>query len=144
MMFSTTCQYAIRAVLLLALNTDDSKKIGGGALAEELDIPKHFLAKIMQKLTKSKLVSSSKGRNGGFYLSEENKASNLLNIIYTIDGRSIFEDCVLGLRNCSDANQCPYHSYAKGFRKDFLDRLRTESISDSAKRIEQLNLKLKL
>ncbi len=143
-MFSTTCQYAIRAILYLALNTDDNHKIGADVLSEELEMPKHFLAKILQQLTKSGFVSSSKGRNGGFYLSDKDKASNLLEIIYVIDGPSRFENCILGLKECSGKTPCPYHSDVQTFRRDFKSKLQNETIFESAKRIAENNLTLNI
>lgn len=135
-MFSTTCQYAIRAVLFLATHTGENEKVGVDILSEKLEIPKHFLAKILQQLTRSKLVSSSKGRNGGFYLSDKNKNSNLYEVIQTIDGPDKFDSCVLGLKECSGLKPCPYHEYVFEFRNRFYDKLKNETIAESANRIK--------
>ena len=143
-MFSTTCQYAKRAVLYLALHTNGKVKIGVDVLAQLLDIPKHFLAKILQQLARHKLISSSKGRNGGFYLSDENKDAKLISIIYAIDGPEKFETCILGLKECSGKTPCPYHEYVAGIRTNFLSKLKTETIRESADRISLKDLSLKL
>ncbi len=142
-MFSKSCKYAIRAVLYLAVNSDEDNKMGVEKLADELAVPKPFLAKILQQLTKTDLISSTKGRNGGFYLSQKNKSSNLLTVIETFDGKGILTNCVLGLDNCSNENPCPYHHNVQTFRKDFLTQLQNETIEESAKRIDDQNLKLK-
>jgi Rrf2 family iron-sulfur cluster assembly transcriptional regulator len=71
-MLSSATKYTIRAVLYLATYTDISNKIGVKQIAEDLEIPQPFLAKLLQQLSRSKLVSSSKGPSGGFYLSEHN------------------------------------------------------------------------
>lgn len=142
-MFSKSCKYAIRAVLFLAINTDDDTKLGVEELAAELVVPKHFLGKILQQLAKSGMVSSSKGRNGGFFLSKKNKAANLLSVISLIDGKGIFTDCILGLANCSNDNPCPYHDSIQKVRQEFLLQLKDESIAASAKRINKHSLKLK-
>lgn len=143
-MFSISCQYAIRAVLFLAVNTSEQSKIGADHMAEALNIPKHFLAKILQQLTKINLVSSSKGRNGGFYLSDENKESNLLQVIYAIDGPEKFSNCILGLKACSEVTPCPYHDFAVDFREEFHHKLGSESIFETANRISEENLTLKI
>ena len=141
-MFSKSCKYAIRAVLFLAINSDEEQKMGVEKLATELAMPKPFLAKILQQLTKNNMISSAKGRNGGFYLSQKNKSSNLLTVIESFDGKGILTDCVLGLDNCSNENPCPYHDNVQKFRKDFLIQLQNETIQESAKRIDDQNLKL--
>lgn len=65
-MLSNACQYAIRPVLYLAIQTDDDTKIGVKKITEDLEMPQAFLAKLLQQLTKGDLVSSSKGPNDGF------------------------------------------------------------------------------
>ncbi len=143
-MFSKSCKYAILAVMYLAVNTHEESKLGVVDLSEALDIPKHFLAKILQRLTKKKLVSSSKGRHGGFYLNETNRASSLIEVIYAIDGPGIFHDCILGLSECSGENPCPFHKTALNFRTAFFNDLQNDSITQVAERIDKHNFTLKI
>jgi Rrf2 family protein len=108
-MFSKSCQYAIRAILFLAVKTDDEQKIGVKEIAEALQVPQQFLAKILQQLVRAGFLSSIKGPHGGFYLSEENRSSSLASIIDCIDGSAIFNACVLGLPECSAEKPCTLH-----------------------------------
>lgn len=140
--FSKSCEYAMRATLYLATNSSDTSKIGVEQLSTVLDIPKHFLGKILQQLTKNRLISSAKGRNGGFFLSEENLNQSLTKIIESFDGPGVFTDCVLGLKECSSINPCPYHHTIQKYRSDFYDLLNNESIRDAAKRINTHNFNL--
>ncbi len=141
-MFSKTCKYAIRAMLYLAMHTDENNKLGVEDIALGLDVPKHFLAKILQELTRKKLASSSKGRNGGFYLSDVNKAATLLPVIETIDGPETFTSCILGLPECSGENPCSFHFQAVEYRNAMLRILAKESIRETAKRMNLNNFKL--
>jgi Rrf2 family protein len=143
MIFSNSCKYAIRAVLYLATNADESNKLKVDDLAETLDIPKHFLAKILQQLTKHQIISSTKGRNGGFYLTKKNKATSLSTLIEAIDGPVKMRDCILGLENCSDIKPCPYHFAVSDFKSKFYKQLKNESIELCANRIDQSKLTLK-
>ena len=142
-MFSKSCKYAIRAVLYLATKSDESNKIGAEELASELEVPMHFLAKILQQLSRTRLISSTKGRNGGFYLSDENKSSTLLGVIESFEGPGTFTDCVLGLKQCSNINPCPYHDTVQKYRSTFFLQLQNESIKETAERINQHNFNLK-
>ena len=117
--------------------------MGVEELADELSVPKPFLAKILQQLTKNRFISSAKGRNGGFYLSEENKKDNLLTVIESFDGPGIFSDCVLGLDSCSNENPCPYHHSFQQYITGFVSQLKDETIEASAYRISEHELKLK-
>lgn len=141
-MFSNSCKYAIRAVLYLATSTDDEKKMKVDDIAEALAIPKHFLAKLLMQLTKHQIVSSLKGRNGGFYLTKKDRQRTLLDVVEAIDGSSKMRECVLGLDNCSDQRPCPYHFTVGEFKNKFYAQLRDETIEKCSKRIEEWELKL--
>ena len=115
-MFSRTCEYAIRAILYIAAHSDAEvqEKIGIRTIASGLEVPTHFLSKILQTLTRHKLLSSIKGPNGGFYLNKTQRKKTPLKIVETIDGDDVFKKCGLGLKYCSDKKPCPVHfEYAK-------------------------------
>jgi Rrf2 family protein len=139
-MFSKSGQYAIRAILFLALN-DEANKLKVDDIAEELDISKHYLAKILQQLTKSGIISSAKGRNGGFYISKEKRSLNMLTAVQAIEGPVKLNDCILGLKECSDAKPCPYHFSVSKYRNKFYKELKNETIESCAKRVDITKLK---
>jgi Rrf2 family transcriptional regulator, iron-sulfur cluster assembly transcription factor len=116
-MFSKSCEYAIRAVLHLAAHANEEKKLGAKEIAEALEVPKPFLAKLLQQLAKHHLIASSKGAGGGFYLAQENQELSLADVIRCIDGNDLFSSCVLGLPICSSENPCPLHYHAIAFRQ---------------------------
>jgi len=94
-MLSKSSKYAIRAVLYLSLNSNKNKKYSPKKIAEMIDIPAPFLAKTLQELTKRNIISSTKGRNGGFYLTKADKLNPMLSIVDCIDGLDKFNDCFL-------------------------------------------------
>ena len=134
-MLSNACQYAIRSMLYLAMLSDESKIIGVKKIAEELEAPQPFLAKLLQQLVKSKLVSSIKGPNGGFYLNEKNKNKSLWDIIKCIDGTEKFDHCFLGLADCGEENPCPVHFIVAPFKEKLLKDFRDKTISQITKEI---------
>jgi len=127
MFFSKSCEYALRATLFLAKN-DDRKKIGVQHIAEELNVPMHYLNKVMQTLVKNNIVSSSKGRNGGFYLTDEEINLPLINVVHAIDGKDVFDQCGLGLKECSNEHPCPLHDDIKAYRENLKLALSENSI----------------
>lgn len=134
-MLSNASQYAIRSLLYLAMYTNEIKKIGVKKIAEDLETPQPFLAKLLQQLSKSKLVSSSKGPNGGFYLDEKNKENSLWDIVKCIDGTEKFDQCFLGLSDCDDKNPCPVHFIVAPFKEKLLNDFRDKTISQFSKEI---------
>lgn len=141
MMFSNACKNAIRAVLYLAIHSDDGHKLSTLELANALEVSHHFLAKTLQQLTKKGLISSSRGPNGGFYLSNDNKNLNLLSIITLIDGSESIHECVLGLPKCSNDNPCPFHAHVTKFRDGLDYFLLANSIGDAAQRVLEEELR---
>ncbi|MGZ0015473.1 RrF2 family transcriptional regulator [Yeosuana sp. AK3] len=136
-MLSNACKYAIRSVLYLALQSDENNKIGVKKIAEALETPQPFLAKLLQQLNKGNLVSSTKGPNGGFYLSKKDNEHAVWDIVKNMDGTSKFEDCFLGLSTCSDENPCPVHFIVSPFKEKLLENFRDKTISQYAIEIKQ-------
>ncbi|MCH7514721.1 MAG: Rrf2 family transcriptional regulator [Bacteroidetes bacterium] len=120
-MISNKCKYALRAILFLAVESNETKKIRISELAEELKMPTPYLGKILQELVPKSIISSIKGPRGGFYLTEKNQQAPLIKIIEAIDGLAYFEKCGLGLEDCSDSHPCPIHEDFKKSR----DHLKT-------------------
>ncbi|MCF6353126.1 MAG: Rrf2 family transcriptional regulator [Cyclobacteriaceae bacterium] len=131
-MFSNSTKYAIRTIEYL-LNYQGGKKLSVAYLAKELDIPQPFLSKIMQQLSKRDVISSTKGRGGGFYLSKENMNRPLIDIVICIEGYNVFDNCILGLKECSDENPCLLHKYYKAFKKSLEKPINQDSIKELLK-----------
>lgn len=128
-MFSNSTKYAIRTIEYLLFNQDKGKNTVG-ELAEQLDIPQPYLSKVMQQLSKSGIISSTKGRGGGFYLSKENMKRPLIDIVICIEGQNVFKNCVLGLPNCSDKNPCLLHAHFKVFKESLEKSVCKDSIRE--------------
>lgn len=143
-MLSNACKYAIRAILYLAIETDEVKKIGVKKISEELETPQPFLAKLLQQLTKAKLVSSTKGPNGGFYLTKKDKENAVWDIVINIDGTAKFDDCFLGLSKCSDESPCPIHFIVSPFKEKLLKNLRDKTITQYVDEMKQTGKVLSL
>ncbi|OEK07652.1 Rrf2 family transcriptional regulator [Flavivirga aquatica] len=136
-MLTNACKYAIRSILYLAIKTNEDCKISVKTIADELETPQPFLSKLLQQLTRNRLVSSTKGPNGGFYLSDENKQNTIWDIIEIIDGTSKFDECFLGLSKCEDENPCPVHFIVSPFKKRILVNFRDKTISQYVDDIKQ-------
>ena len=116
-MLSSACKNAIRSVLYLAMFSDDTKKFGVKKIAETLEMPQPFLAKLLQKWNKANIVSSTKGPRGGFFINKANDKNTVWDIILCIDGSKKFDQCFLGLAKCGDENPCPVHFTVKPFAR---------------------------
>ena len=106
--FSRQCEYALQAVTYLA-RKKEGEKTSIRELARILKIPHHFLAKILQRLTRKGFLISAKGPTGGFALSMPAKDITLFHIVDAIDGLAFANSCVLGFRECSGKHPCAVH-----------------------------------
>jgi Rrf2 family iron-sulfur cluster assembly transcriptional regulator len=120
-MFSKSCEYAFRATIFIASQSDKDTKVGIKEIAREIDSPIAFTAKILQILVKNNIVKSSKGVGGGFMiLKEDLKKITLSQIVIAIDGTSFLYKCGLGLNDCSEDHPCPFHHKFKILKKDLI------------------------
>jgi Rrf2 family protein len=84
--------YMTRHITQLPITTNTIAKGEG--------IPPEYLAKIFQKLTKAQFVKSIKGRNKGYIFARPPEDINLLELINTIEGESLFDDCPIRYCQC--------------------------------------------
>jgi len=127
-LLSKTTEYGIRAVLYIALNS--SKYITTKEIAKELKIPKHFLAKVIQKLVRSKIIYSRRGRNGGFVLRKSPDKLKIIDVVLALEGDELFKKCVLGLPNCSDENPCSVHQNWSVIREQIKQMLSERTLKE--------------
>jgi Rrf2 family protein len=139
-MLSATCKYGIRAVIFIASRPEQKSNTGLREIAEKLNIPQPYLAKILQILSKKKILHSSKGPHGGFALMVPAAELSLMDIIDAIDGRDFFDSCYITGEKCNfdhpDRGVCILHN---DLRKE---KVRLERFF-SSKSIEACALQLK-
>jgi len=133
-LFSRSCEYGLQAVLYLAQQSDKYTLIK--EISENLEIPTHFLAKILQNLTKSGLLTSYKGPGGGFALAMPAEKMTLLQVVQAIDGLEFAQNCVMGFPECSDSNPCPLHQSWANIRANLVQMLARETIGELAQQVK--------
>ena len=115
-MLSKTCEYALRAMIYVAQQSKYGTMVTTKEISEKINSPELFIAKILQQLSKQGFLHSTKGRYGGFSISEMEARSSLADIVEAIDGDKMFHGCGLGLAFCSETNPCPIHNEYKEAR----------------------------
>ncbi|MFZ1676453.1 MAG: Rrf2 family transcriptional regulator [Saprospiraceae bacterium] len=129
-MFSKTCEYGIKAMIFVAQKSKDGSRVGIKEIAKGTDAPEHFIAKIMQELSRKKLVHSIKGPNGGFYFDKADLKTSLADIVKALDGNSIYLDCALGLKTCDAKKPCPVHHKFQDIKKNLIKMIEENTIGD--------------
>lgn len=136
MLFSKSTEYAIRALVYLAVNSSQDQRFGTRQMAEDMRFPEPYLGKVLQQLAKNKLIYSIKGPNGGFWVDDDAMDISLLRVIESIDGLAFFSTCGLGLHECDEEKPCPIHKDYQIFRGDFYKMLSEKTIRQMKEEID--------
>lgn len=129
-MLAKATEYALRSAIYVVGQSKVGRRVGVDEIAEELGAPRHFVAKILQTLTKNQILLSAKGPNGGFYWEAQTPRIMALDIILLMEGRGFLTECVLGLKTCSSKNPCPLHYQYKPSRDRILAMFGEASLED--------------
>jgi Rrf2 family iron-sulfur cluster assembly transcriptional regulator len=96
-------------------------------IAKEEQIPTHFLAKILQELTRKGMLRSNKGPSGGFALRTPAKEIRLLDLVEAMDGDALKESL----------NQGPWILDSwKDLHSRIMDYLEQNTIADVARALD--------
>ncbi len=128
MNLSQTAKYAIRILCFMAI--DESKMYTANQMTKALGISDKYLRRIMTKLSKSGLIKSIQGRNGGYVFAKSTQQIFLLDIITAVESPKKYTGCFLGFDNCSDEKPCAVHNEWAEARKPIFELLTVTALSD--------------
>jgi Rrf2 family protein len=137
MILSRSATYGLRAVLYLSLYSEKEERFGVKAIAQELDLPKSYLGKVLQNLVRKGIISSAKGPRGGFYIEDESIKRPVIDIVEAIDGLERFSACGLGLHECSDENPCSIHKEYGALRDGLFNLFSNKTVEDFKNDIQE-------
>lgn len=105
-MFSDTVEYALRAIVHLAHEAPAARTTA--QIAEATRVPRDYLAKILQNLSKKGIVQTQRGIGGGVSLAKRPDELTILDVVNAVDPIKRLTTCPLNLPN-HGANLCPLH-----------------------------------
>ena len=133
MKLSKSSQYAIRILSYMTIN-QETKLLNATDLSQILLIPYKFLTKIMTILVKANIITSIRGREGGYTFAKP-PSEIIINEILDLFGDDIKdEECVLGIGFCNSLCKCALHDQwmepklliQKMFRESTLEKIATQ------------------
>ena len=130
-------------MIFVAQKSKNESRVSIKQIAEGTDAPEHFVAKIMQDLSRRSLIHSAKGPNGGFYMDKKDLQNSIADIVKTIDGDKLYSNCVLGLKACSELNPCPVHEEYKEVKRKLIKMIETNTIADFNEKLDSKKYFLK-
>ena len=75
-------------------------------IAEAQGIPSELLAKILQRLVRSRLLVSLQGTNGGYKLARDSRTISAFDVIKAIEGPLFITSCVTHKGECEQTSRC--------------------------------------
>ncbi|GDX61454.1 hypothetical protein LBMAG32_09880 [Nitrosomonadaceae bacterium] len=131
MILSRTSQYAIQALIYMAMQPRDEVLLNQ-TIAKNTGAPPSYLAKVLQSLCKGNLIHSCRGKQGGFSLGENGKKITLIEIVLITEGPEFTKHCVLGLKICDNENPCPMHVKWAPIKQNIVELLENQTLDTLA------------
>ena len=123
--------YGITALVSLA------KRKGGttstAELAKELQIPRSFLRRILQRLVRCGAIRSRKGIGGGFELARKPQHISVGDVVIALQGAIRFSDCGIRKTICPRRKQCILRRKLRAAEGHLISELMGLSIESLAK-----------
>jgi Rrf2 family protein len=130
-MFSTTCEYALRALVGLA-RVPNGDAVLGRDLARTAQIPANYLSKILLTLRNAGILTTARGTGGGYRLRRTPETIRLMEIVQLFDGARAKPACLLGGKECSDDDPCHAHASWRDIREAYVEFLESTTLASIA------------
>jgi Rrf2 family protein len=136
-MLGKTTEYAIRALVYIFIQNQEGKRPGFKEISRKIDSPEQFTAKILQNLARAELISSMKGRGGGFFFDQTATPLTIFDVVRVMEGDKFFSKCGFGLSRCDGDSPCPFHDDYSPVREGFFKLVKEATIQSLAKKINE-------
>ncbi len=135
MKLNTTSQYAIRIVTYIVQNGSQNK-FNAKDISDKLSIPYKYMTRIMTLLVEGGIISSSRGRDGGYSIEKELVQIKIGDILEAVKESIHHDECVLGNGLCNERNRCILHDQWKAPKESMQEIFNNMTLED----IEKINL----
>lgn len=129
MKLNTTTQHAIRVMSHMAKN-DGIFFYNAKNISKELSIPYKYLTRIMAQLVNANIITSTRGREGGYSLTKDAEQINIIDILKAVDEDVVDDSCLLGTGSCNANKKCAMHDKWKEPKKAMLTMFKKTSLKD--------------
>jgi len=141
MKLSVRGEYALRALLVLALN-HDQPVVRIQTISEQQNIPKRFLEQILNDLKSAGIVASRRGVAGGYRLARRPEEITLAAIVRHIEGALAPVSCVserfYEKCSCPDESRCAIRSVMKEVREAVVKIMERVTVAELSERWRKL------
>jgi FeS assembly SUF system regulator len=128
---SKKADYALMAMKHLAIKSAAGpSSTSAREIAEQYDIPIELMAKVLQRLARSGLLTSHQGTRGGYTLSRSTASISVADIIQAIDGPLTVTACSTDDEQCDQFEKCNVRDPLWRIKDRILTALSTCSLAE--------------
>jgi len=131
MQLTRAADYAVRVMIELATLPPESRALLPD-LARATAVPESFLSKVMQGLARKELISSRRGKRGGFAILPRGRGATMREVIEAIDGPICLNVCLNGGKDCERKSWCPAHPVWARAQRAMVEILMSVTVSAMA------------
>jgi len=121
--------YGLRAVIYLS-NQDPEKCCSITEIAEQQGVPRKYLEKIVQDLTRSGLIKSKRGSCGGYALARPAEAISFFDVIQALEGPLAVNVCMDEHLACDQLTRCTMQGVWSDVQRKITEMLTLTTIAD--------------
>ena len=127
---SKKVEYSIIALKYFAISKEAF--LTAKEISKKYNIPHELLAKILQRLSKEKILTSNQGINGGYRLNKQPSDISLEYIIKLFDGDKGIVECINGknANDCCIFDECTIKDPIVKLQKELESYFSSKKISD--------------
>ncbi|MGB9731945.1 MULTISPECIES: RrF2 family transcriptional regulator [Calditerrivibrio] len=129
MKITKASDYALRVVGFFA-TAEKNRYYMRNELSEICSVPDSFLGKILQHLVKSGILESERGKKGGFRLSKNPEDITLYDIIRSVEGEIVINECLVEGNACKISGNCKIHNVLDQVRCNLINELKKVNVSN--------------
>ena len=128
---SKKADYALIAMKHLAQKRD-APSSSAREIAEQYDIPIELMAKVLQRLVRTGLLTSQQGTRGGYALSRASATITVADVIQAIDGPFTVTSCSTENNSCEQYGKCSIRDPLWRIKERIVAALGTVSLAEMA------------
>ena len=138
---STRGRYALRAMVDLALHSDDDP-VARRDIAERQGISADYVAQLFRQLGEADLLEGVKGPGGGYRLARDATEIRAGDVVRAVEGPLALVHCVVQEDEipCKRVDRCATHLLWKRLSQvmtEFLDSVTLQDLCDEARKLQE-------
>lgn len=134
MQFSMSIEYAIHGLVYLARASSEKSTLLSD-IATAARVPREYMRKIFQLLTRSRILTAQRGAGGGYRLARSASLITLKDVVEAIEGSLPIYSCLKTRRDCGLSECCPVKGVFDEARQKMSEVLESASIQDITRNI---------